>query len=59
MIGDTDDRVIADFMNDVLSPRGTYPENCVMISQMEVCQDERVKKGGTWRTLRTHDHRHG
>ena len=53
-----DDRVIPDFMNDVLVTRGTYPENCVIISQMEVCQDGRVKKGCTWRTLRNPDQRH-
>ena len=30
-----------------------------MISQLEVCQEEGVKKGGTWMTLRVPDRRHG
>ena len=54
-----DNRIVPDVMNDVLLPSGTSPENCVLISQMELCQDERVKKGGTWRMLRTPDQRHG
>ena len=32
--------VIPDNMNDVFSPQGTYPENFVLISQVEVCQEE-------------------
>ena len=46
-----DDRVLPDVINDVLVPKGTYPENFVLISQLEVCQEGGVKKGGTWRTL--------
>ena len=34
-----DDRVIPDVMNDVLLPRVRYPENFVLISQLEVCQE--------------------
>ena len=41
-----DDRVIPDVMNDVLLPKGSYPENLVLISQLEVCQEGGVKKGG-------------
>ena len=39
--------------------QGRYPENIVLISQLEECQEEGVKKGGTWRTLRVPDQRHG
>ena len=39
MIGDTDDRVIPDFMNYVLLSQGTYPENFVLISQFEGNQE--------------------
>ena len=46
-----DDRVIPEVMNDVLLPQGRYPENFVLISQLEVCQEGRAKKEGTWRTL--------
>ena len=46
-----DDRVFPEAMNDVFLPQGRYPENFVLISQLEVCQEGGVKKGGTWRTL--------
>ena len=43
--------------------QGRYPENFVLISQLEVYQEggsrRGVKKGGTWRTLRVPDRRHG
>ena len=51
LTGDMEDRVIPDAMNDVFLPQGRYPENFVLISQLEVCQEGGVKKGGTWRTL--------
>ena len=54
-----DDRVIVDIMNDVLLPQGRYPENFMMISQLEVCQEGGVKKGGTWWTLIIPEWRHG
>ena len=50
-----DDRVIPDVMNNVLLPQGRYPENFVLISQLEVCQEGGVKKGVTWRMLRVPD----
>ena len=50
-MGDVEDRVIPELMNDVFLPQGRYPENFVLISQSEVCQEGGVKKGGTWRTL--------
>ena len=39
--------------------QGRYPENFVLISQLEVCQEGGVKKGGTLRTLGVPDQRHG
>ena len=54
-----EDTVNPDAMNDVLLPQGRYPENFVLIPQLEVCQEGGVKKGGTWRTLRVPDQRHG
>ena len=54
-----DDRVIPDVISDVLLPQGRYPENFVLISLLEVCQEGGVKKGCTWRTLRVPDRRHG
>ena len=36
-----EDRVIPDVMNDDFLPQGRYPENFVLISQLEV-----FKKGG-------------
>ena len=59
LTGDMDDRVILDVMNDVFLPQGRYPENFVLISQLEVCQEGGVKKGGTWRTLRIPDWHNG
>ena len=46
-----DDSVSPYVMNEVFLPKGCYPENLVLISQLEVCQEGGVKKGGTWRTL--------
>ena len=51
LTGDMEDLVIPDLMNDVFLPLGRYPENFMLISQLEVCQEGGVKKGGTWRTL--------
>ena len=53
------DRVIPDVMSNIIVPQGIYPENFVLISQLEVCQEGGVKKGGTWLTLRVPDQRHG
>ena len=50
--------VIPDIMDDVFLPQRRYPENFVLISQLEVCQEEEVKEGSTWRTLRVPDQRH-
>ena len=50
-----EDRVILDFMNDLILPPGRYPENFMLISLLEVCQEGGVKKGGTCRMLRVPD----
>ena len=39
LTGDMEDRVIPDVMYHVFSPKGRYPENFVLISQLEVCQE--------------------
>ena len=50
-----EEMVIPDNMNDVFLHQGRYPEHFVLISQLEVCQEGGVKKGGTWRTFRVPD----
>ena len=40
-----DDRVIPDVISDVLLPQGRYPENFVLISQLEVCQEGGSRRG--------------
>ena len=50
-----EDRVILDVMNDSFLPQVRFPEIFVLISQLEVCQEEGVKKGGTWRMVRVPD----
>ena len=40
-----EDMVIPDVMNDVFLPKGRYPENIVLISQWEVCQEGGSKRG--------------
>ena len=40
------DRDIPDVTNDVLLPQGRYPENFVLISQLEVCQEGGGQEGG-------------
>ena len=39
LTGEMDDRAIPDVMNDVLLPQGRYPENFVLISQLEEGQE--------------------
>ena len=56
---DMENRVIPEVMNHIFLPQERYPENLVLISQLEVCQEGGVKKWGTWRTLRVPDRRHG
>ena len=41
-----DDRVIPDVIPDVLLPQGRYSENFVFLSQLEVCKEGGLKKGG-------------
>ena len=59
MIGDIEDMVVPDIMNDVFLPKGCYPENFVLISQFEVSHEGGVNNRGTWRTLRVSDRRLG
>ena len=40
-----EDRVILDVMNDVFLPQGRYPDNFVLISQLEVCQEGGSRRG--------------
>ena len=42
---DMDHRVIPDVMNAVLLPQGRYPENFVLLSQLEVYQDGGSRRG--------------
>ena len=56
---DMEDSVMHDIKDDLGRPQGRYPERFVVISLLDVCQEWEVKKGGTWRTLRVPDWRHG
>ena len=40
-----EDMVIPDVMNDVLLPQRRYPENFMLISQLEVCQEGGSRRG--------------
>ena len=40
-----EDRVIRDIMNYVFLPQGRYPENFVLISLLEVCQEGGSRRG--------------
>ena len=40
-----DDRFIPDVMNDVFLPQGRYPENFVLISLLEVCEEGGGQEG--------------
>ena len=46
-------------MDDLGKLQGRYPENFVLISQLEVYQEGGFKKGDTWSTLRVPDRKHG
>ena len=56
LTGDMEDRVIPEITNYVILPQGIYPENFILISQLEVYQDggylEDVEGScvETWRT---------
>ena len=57
LTGDMEDRVIPDVMNDVFLTQGRYPENFVLISQLEVCQEGGSRRGilgGRWGFLTGH-----
>ena len=57
LTGDMGDMVIPDVMNHVFLPQGRYPDHFMPISLLEVCQEEGVKKGGTWRMFGVPDMR--
>ena len=42
---DMEEMVVPDVMNHVFLPQGRYPENFVLISQLEVCQEDEVIEG--------------
>ena len=44
-MGDMEDMVITDVMNDVFLPQGRYPENFVLIYPWEVCQKGVSRRG--------------
>ena len=54
-----EDMVIPDVKKDVFLPKGRYPENFVLISQLEEGQEGGGQEGGTWRTLGVPDGRLG
>ena len=45
LIRELEDMVVPDIMNDVFVPQARYPENFVLISQLEVCQEGGSRKG--------------
>ena len=44
-MGDLDDRVILEGMDDNILAPGRYPENFMLISLIEVCQDWGLRRG--------------
>ena len=52
-----EDTVIPDVIGDIILPQWIYPESFRLISLLEVCQEWRVYKGGTWKTLMVSDQR--
>ena len=46
LTGDMEDMVVPDIMNDVFLPQAKYPENFVLISQLEVRQEGGGSKRG-------------
>ena len=40
-----EDMVVPDIMNDVFLPQGRYPENFLLISQLEVRQEGGSRRG--------------
>ena len=56
---DLDDRVILNVMDDLVWPKGRYPESFMLISLLEKCQELGDLHWGTWRMLRVPDRRLG
>ena len=40
-----EDMVVPDVMNYVFLPKGRYPENFVLLFQLEVCQERGSRRG--------------
>ena len=55
LIRDLEGMVVPDVMDDLILPKGIYPECFVLISLFELCQEWGLKKKGTWRMLRVPD----
>ena len=54
-----EDMDISDVTDDIILPIGRYPVILVLISLLELYQELRVKKVGTWKMLRVPDWRFG
>ena len=55
-----EDKVIPDVVNHVFSPQGRYPENFMLISLLEVCQEgEGSRRGVLGGHCGVPDWRHG
>ena len=54
---DLKEKVICHVISYLIVPQGRYPENFMLTSLLEVCQECGVIYGGTWRTLRVPDQR--
>ena len=55
MLGDLEEMVITDVMDDLILPQGKYPESFMLIIILDVCQEWWVNKKGTWKTLMVPD----
>ena len=55
MLGDLEEMVITDVMDDLISPQGKYRESFMLIIMIEVCQEWWVNKKGSWKTLMVPD----
>ena len=56
---DMEDMVMPGVMDDPALPEGIYLESFMFLSLLEVYQESGVKMGGTWRTFRVPDWKHG
>ena len=54
-----ENRVSPDIIYDIFIPQSRYRENIVLTSLWKVMQERWVRKGGTWKTLRVPELKHG